>query len=419
MEINKIYCGNSLDVLKTFPSESVNMIMTSPPYWNLRNYNVENQLGLESKFKDYINNLCDIFDEVKRVLRKDGTCWVNMGDTYYGSGKSKKNGSDKINIIGEETKNTKWKRPSRDNIESMSVIKKCLHCNKEFEGKPSSQFCSRECLNKTSNEFRKQNRELIDRCLVQIPSRFAIEMCNRGWILRNEIIWHKPNCIPSSAPSRFTVDFEKIFFFTKSTRINLWNHKQTNEFVYTQPDFFKELNKDYYIKTDEDGIQKKVSFWRSLEYYFNQQFEPLKEISIKRAKYKWCKNETRASEYAKLNGCNADRKIPINPKGRNKRCVWAITTKRAKTNHFATYPEDLCITPIKAGCPENGIVLDPFAGSGTTCVAAKKLNRKYIGIDLNKDYCEAAEKRISNILFANIKENINDKSVSENIPPRQ
>lgn len=280
MQLNKIYNGNALDVLKTFPDESVDMVITSPPYWALRDYGAEGQLGLESTFQEYINKLCDIFDEVKRVLKKSGSCWVNLGDAYSGSGKG----------VG--------------GIKSKS--------------------------------------------LLQIPSRFAIEMCNRGWILRNEIIWHKPNAMPSSVNDRFTVDYEKLFFFVKSKK-----------------------------------------------YYFEQQKEQMKTNQV-------CGNSTRhhsrkvSLNTTKQNDFSQDLKISKDLQ-RNKRSVWSINTKPFKEKHFATYPEELIITPIKACCPENGIVLDPFMGSGTTAVVARSLGRKYVGIELNPDYIKIAEKRLAQI----------------------
>jgi len=162
--------GDCLEVLKTLPSESVDCVMTSPPYWALRDYGVEGQLGLEPTFQEYINKLCDIFDEVKRVLKKEGTCWVNISDTYSGN-KEGKTDNKVSNYLKDTTKN--------------------LH---------------------------KKRGNYPDKCLCCIPDRFKIEMVNRGWICRNEIIWHKPNCMPSSVKDRFTVDFEKIFFFTKSKK---------------------------------------------------------------------------------------------------------------------------------------------------------------------------------------------------------
>lgn len=304
MQLNKIYNGNALDVLKTFPDESVDMVITSPPYWALRDYGAEGQLGLESTFQEYINKLCDIFDEVKRVLKKSGSCWVNLGDAYSGSGKG----------VG--------------GIKSKS--------------------------------------------LLQIPSRFAIEMCNRGWILRNEIIWHKPNAMPSSVNDRFTVDYEKLFFFVKSKK---YYFKQQKEQMKTNHICWKSIRKHSRMVSlnitkqgskgvlgqENSGLRKQDQIGRADYTGFNKRYLPPKDLM------------------------------------RNKRSVWSINTKPFKEKHFATYPEELIITPIKACCPENGIVLDPFMGSGTTAVVARSLGLKYVGIELNPDYIKIAEKRLAQI----------------------
>ena len=304
MKLNTIICGKAEDVLKTFPDGCVNMCVTSPPYWALRNYGVDGQLGLEPTFQEYITRLCDIFDEVKRVLKKEGTCWVNMGDTYSNSGGA-----------GSQYKANKFERDKGISSDS-----------RHYGG----HTCD----------------DLQEKCLCQIPSRFAIEMCNRGWILRNEIIWHKPNCMPSSAKDRFTVDFEKIFFFTKSKK-----------------------------------------------YYFETQFE--------NATRDWSKSggNIMGKGIHKKGGKIIDNKdgrdISVPRYDRNKRAVWKIPTKPYSEAHFATYPPALIETPIKAGCPKKGIVLDPFFGSGTSGLVAKNLNRNYIGIELNKEYIKIAERRLS------------------------
>jgi len=304
LELNKIYQGDSLEILKTFPDESIDMVMTSPPYWALRDYGVEGQLGLESTFQEYINKLCDIFDEVKRVLKKEGTCWVNLGDTYGGTG------------MGQE--------------KSMSSK------GKQTKGQYEDAKQAREI---------KSNTKQYSKCLLQIPSRFAIEMTNRGWILRNELIWWKPNCMPSSINDRFTVDFEKIFFFVKSKK-----------------------------------------------YYFETQREPHKQVSLNRIKKEWHGNLTKGHALGGLK--SGDMSKMCHPDGRNKRCVWKITTKGYKEAHFAVYPEELCHTPIKAGCREKGIVLDPFFGAGTTGLVAQKLNRNWVGIELNTEYIKIAKERL-------------------------
>jgi DNA modification methylase len=302
--MNKIIQGDALEELKKLESESVNCVITSPPYWALRDYGIENQLGLEPTFQEYINKLCDIFDEVKRVLRKDGTCWVNMGDTYSG--------------------------------------------NKE--GKTDNKVC--DYLKETTTNLHKKKGSIPEKSLCNIPARFSIEMQNRGWILRNEIVWHKPNCMPSSVKDRFTVDFEKIYFFVRSKKY--WFETQYENSIW--------FDKDKRAITG--GITKSG-----------------KSVSEEGNQYAINKSGSFNKEQGK----------------RNKRAVWKITTKPYKEAHFATYPEELCETPIKAGCPEKGIVLDPFFGAGTTGLVAQKLNRQWIGIELNENYIKIANKRLQQI----------------------
>jgi len=359
METNKIIQGDAKKVLKTLPAESIDMCITSPPYWALRDYGKETeeiwdgdedckhkfnlrhikrkpskqgaisnkakygqgyrdfkrgfcqkcgawkgQLGLEPNFDLYIKHICDVFDGVKRVLKKTGTCWVNLGDSYY-----TKSGSSFLN----------------DNLNSNEHIKK-LGINK-------------------ANEVRGRGL-LKEKNLTLIPLRFAIEMQKRGWILRNVIIWHKPNCMPSSIKDRFTVDFEYLFFLSKNKK-----------------------------------------------YYFKQQREPHKKESIERTKHKWDGHREPGSSFEGMNITKM-----CHPKGRNKRCVWRINTKSFKGAHFAVYPEELIETPIKAGCPKGGVVLDPFLGSGTTCLTALKQNKSFLGIELNPDYIKIAKRRIIDFL---------------------
>jgi site-specific DNA-methyltransferase (adenine-specific) len=361
---NKIYCGDSLELFKQLPDESIDCIVTSPPYWALRDYGNKNQIGLEADFNDYIKKLCDIFDEAKRVLKNAGTCWVNLGDTYY----TKSGGSFLNDALTPKNK-----------IEQLGLNR--------------------------ANSIR--GKGLIEnKNLALIPFRFALEMQKRGWIIRNVIIWHKPNCMPSSVRDRFTVNFEYLFFFVKNKR-----------------------------------------------YYFEQQREPHKKESIERTKHDWNGHREYGSSFSGM-----DVKKMCHPDGRNKRCIWEITTRSFKGAHFAVFPPELIETPIKAGCPEficskcgkpkikilkkigeakipaiggikhrdngnptysgrekkniydegkykascdcnaefsAGIVLDPFIGSGTTAVVCKRLGRNYLGFDLNKKYCEMARRRVN------------------------
>jgi len=314
---NHIYHGDSLKVVKKFPKESVNCIVTSPPYWALRDYGAKDQLGLEVTIKEYIDKLCNILEACKDALREDGTCWVNIGDTY----------------MGNSSYSEKGRQGFEEKTGNMSNLVKAT--DKEKYGTDETRL---KCFGSS---------ELPNKCLCQIPFRFSIEMCNRGWILRNTIIWHKPNCMPASATDRFTVDFEYVFFFVKSK--TYWFERQLEE--YSSP-----MNRwgGEKLKADGDSI--------------------------------WDKG-TGQETYRK-------RSLRPNPKGRNKRCVWQVDTKPYPEAHFATYPEKLIFPMIKAGCPKGGIVLDPFMGGGTTALSAIKLNRKYVGVEINKEYIELAERRV-------------------------
>lgn len=308
MKANCIIQGDAKKVLAGLPAQSMDMCITSPPYWGLRDYGVKGQLGMEPTFSSYIKNLCDVFDEVKRVLRDDGTCWVNLGDTYYGGG-----GGNQYS-------------PNNKGFQSKS-----FKTNPKYEKSCGFGY-----------GYRKKAREVPDKSLCLVPFRFAIEMVNRGWILRNVIIWRKPNCMPSSVKDRFTVDFEYLFFFSKSKK-----------------------------------------------YYFEQQREPHKNESIARTSYGWNGHREPMSSYQGM-----DIKKMCHPDGRNMRCVWSVPTKGLRSAHFAVFPTKLIERPISACCPIKGIILDPFIGSGTTALEAVKQDKNFVGIELNRNYIQIAERRI-------------------------
>jgi DNA modification methylase len=268
-----IHQGDALNVLKTFEDESIDCCVTSPPYWALRDYKVKGQLGLEPTFHEYIDKLCTIFDQVKRVLKKTGACWVVLGDTYSNNGG-----------VNQPQQNSKG-----------GVSKSDGNRNQEYVVNTSS--------------FSRPKSNMPDKSLCMIPERFSIEMINRGWILRNKIIWHKPNCMPSSAKDRFTVDWEYVFFFTKSQK-----------------------------------------------YYFETQYEPHGRNWNTEA---WTKKEPRKQRLLKPKHRLIDQKDAVihsfgirapegktvadyfNPLGRIKRCVWKISTKPYSGAHFAVFPPEL------------------------------------------------------------------------------
>jgi site-specific DNA-methyltransferase (adenine-specific) len=288
---NVILQGNSLDVLKTLPDNLIDSCITSPPYWNLRDYGQDKQLGNEAHFKDFVNNLCDVFDEVRRVLKPTGTLFVNLGDTY---------GTQSGGMAGS------FVEPKYGHTETRNIRLPNVSMHKS---------------------------------LCMIPERFAIEMIDRGWTLRNQIIWHKPNQMPTSANDRFTVDFEKVFFFVK----------------------------------------------KPIGYYFKQQVEETQAQVIEPRMQK----EIREVTNAKYKDNAVTRTMT-----RNMRTVWSINTDPTSDAHFATYPQKLVERMVDAGCPEGGLILDPFFGSGTTGIYARKAGRNYIGIELNSEYIKIAENRL-------------------------
>lgn len=333
MELNKIYHTDALSGLRSLPEQSVDCIVTSPPYWQMRDYGIApiwwnaemkcnhqineqgycvhcggwlGQLGHEPTREEYVCHLLNVFNECRKVLKKTGTLWVNVGDSY-----SK---PYKYNIY----QNDKWYKHNKNNKCMLNVF-----VDKKQHYIPSKSLCN-------------------------IPNKFADEMILDGWILRNEIIWHKPNGLPSSVTDRFTVDYEKIFFFVKNSR-----------------------------------------------YQFNQQFEPYADSTFNRYRYPMTSNG-KCEEFQRISGSPKGIK-KINPNGRNMRCVWRISSGHNKEKHYAMYPERLVEVPILAGSPEKGIVLDPFMGAGTTAVVAKRLKRNFIGFDANSEYVDIANGRFNNM----------------------
>ena len=298
-----LYQGDVFEVLKSIPDESVDCVVTSPPYWGLRDYGVDGQIGLEPTFQGYLENLWKVFDGIWRVLKPTGTCWIVMGDVY----------------------NTA----------------KTVYAN--LKNKYDPEF----------NSYKKENQKIKRKSLIMIPERFAIGMIERGWVLRNQIIWHKPNGKPESARDRFTVNFEKIFFFSK--------------------------NQKYYFKqqlelANYDGRKKDV-------------LEPARKYGSRN--YPLGQSQQMARKPVKRWPNQIDGKP-----ARNKRAVWSINTKGFKEAHFAVFPQDIPQICIDAGCPKDGVVLDPFMGSGTVALVAEQMDRKWIGIELNPEYCEIVRQRL-------------------------
>jgi DNA modification methylase len=280
-QTNVILIGDAREKLKELSSQSVNCCVTSPPYWGLRDYGNNKQIGLEKNPDEFIAELVDVFREIKRVLRDDGTLWVNMGDSYAGG------------IKGGDLKSGGLK--SKD--------------------------------------------------LVGIPWMLAFALRADGWYLRQDIIWHKPNPMPESVRDRCTKAHEYVFLLSKSDK-----------------------------------------------YYFDA--EAMKEPSAGLGK-------TKIRFGGKKYGDSDDPKHATKSGNeytdsgtRNKRSVWSVTAKPFKGAHFATFPPDLIEPCILAGCPEGGVVIDPFFGAGTTGLVAQRHGREWIGCELNPEYAIIAQTRI-------------------------
>jgi DNA modification methylase len=448
--INKIINGHVLDILRSFPDECIDVIVTSPPYWGLRNYGEDTttiwggnvnckhqwsenekfehggkigmgivsvmkkgiqtvrtnsqfcvlcsawkgQLGLEPHPQMFIDHLILIFREIKRVLKSNGSLWLNMGDTYCGSGVSNKD---------------KW-------------------THKESIGTP----------NKTKLDY--NGKWLQPKQLLMIPERIAIAMQEDGWILRNKVVWYKPNHMPSSVKDRLSSSYEFVYLFVKSKKYYFDLDLIRQSYIWAEKDK-RSLKRRVEGKTGK--ITTKKYSINAVGYHpLGKNPADVWKINTQPSSDYWCPN---CKQFVKME---------------NLKCVLCGTKVEA---HFATYPEKLVEQCLKASCPqwicrrcgkprtriikrtnlsglnpstsytantewikhgtgkstlhtdlnilretigwtdcgcgigfESGIVLDPFVGSGTTCKVAQKLGLNYIGIDIKKEYCEMASVKIGN-----------------------
>lgn len=341
--------GHVIDRLGELPDGSVHCVVTSPPYWGLRDYGVAGQLGMEATPQQYVVNMVAVFREVRRVLRKDGTAWVNMGDCYAGS-------------WGAQGHFVDGKLVSRGGIgwdrAKAAAVRK--------QGRTGSI---------------PQNSGLKAKDLVGIPWRLAFALQADGWWLRQDIVWSKPNPMPESITDRCTKSHEFIFLLSKSAK------------YYYDADS---------IRTPYAEETKALSF-ETMEFS-RRNAEPVSGWNMGEGSHDAIDHATPKSH----NGSRfTDGKTVAvrartgkgprrdNPLGANKRSVWTVATQPYPEAHFATFPEKLIQPCILAGCPVGGTVLDPFNGSGTTGVVALRYHRKYIGIELNPEYADMSERRIA------------------------
>lgn len=408
MEVNKIYKGCSYSVLRTFPDKSVHCIATSPPYWGLRDYKVEKTLwpavtytlfgfeinvpeqecclGLEKDLFAFIGHLLLIFRECRRVLRDDGTMWVNMGDSYCN--KSIAGGNNSINQQGNYKKERQ-------------------HNNK-----------------KNTPVFVKPK----DACGV--PWMLAFALREDGWYLRQDIIWSKPNPMPESVNDRCTKSHEYIFLFAKSKKYYFDGAAIATPYKdKTLTTFGCEVkgNGDGSGLIQSENSKNTIKVRKPKEWMKSGMFKDATKFNGKNSGKRHPSDgimpnhknlqdkgqQPHSMHIARLKGADESNAMAINGsklKGHsgnydangnligdgkaNKRSVWEIATMPFKEAHFATFPPDLIVDCIKAGCPEGGVVLDPFGGSGTTGEVAGKLNRMWVLIEIGQHNIEIAERRL-------------------------
>jgi len=367
--VSNLLIGDVIEQLNRIPDKSISVVVTSPPYWNLRDYEVENQIGKEKSPQEYVEKMIKVGDEILRILRDDGAYFLNVGDSY------------------------------------------------------------------------------VDKNLQMIPSRIAIGMQNRGWLLRNQIIWYKPDHMPSPVKTRFSNTYESVFLFTK----NDWEkkvrfdidairipHKTQGEIQKPKGDAYNgkfrgnEKNigaspgarmsvssEKYTLKRKKELplniICDYLRYWREKRKIGVQEIDKI--LRYKHTAGHWFRKDAGGSlplpdDWMKLKKIlNFDAQydkemtethlvlqvVQNHPNGKNPGDLWRINTAKTGYEHFAVFPEEIPRMAIKSCCPPEGIVLDPFAGSGTTGKVAKELGRKSILIELQSDFVKIIKKRCGEI----------------------
>jgi DNA modification methylase len=327
----EIRTGDALEQLRAMPAESVNCCVTSPPYWGLRDYGVGGQIGLEGSLQEFLGKLVAVFEEVRRVLRPDGTCWVNMGDCYV------------------------TQAPGNDRPD---------HSGNDRTGTRGLQGASRRAQ-RIMKPKRPPGLKMKD--LVGQPWRLAFALQDAGWYLRRDIIWSKTNPMPETVHDRPATSHEYLFLLSKSKRYH-YDAKAVME-----PCTGRTNARGHGVNAK---IRGGLTSWQN---------GPGSHDTVAHNKARGRVRQN-ASFSASIAG-------PVDK--RNRRSVWTIPCQPFKGAHFATFPPALVRPCILAGCPAGGLVLDPFTGSGTTGVVAMQEGRRFVGIELNPDYAEMARQRIA------------------------
>lgn len=379
--------GDVLEKLKEISTESIDCVITSPPYWGLRDYGIEDQWGLEKDFHDYLDKMRSFMNEIHRVLKKTGTCWINLGDTYSSQPCGKFNGG-----------------------------------GKEFSGRNMDGIFASGKTDKTGQGITEKSR-------FGIPERFYIQCIDDGWVARNHIPWIKENSMPSSVRDRFTNKWESVFFFAKERKY-YFDLDAVREKPITETKPFNVRVRDAKKGLGQAKLGDSPKAWKMSEQEdedYNEKGERKQDNTLgsdgkplanyKGFNFRWSeKTRKHFDENGNCLGCgksaaqhtvtkraqgseNRDERqkdeiVWCNPKGKNPGDVFKINPRPFPEAHFATFPIDLPIKILKCACPKDGMVLDPFFGAGTVGVAAEKIGLNWMGIELSEEYVKIAEKRL-------------------------
>ena len=355
-QLHKILVGDCIEMMRTLPDQSVHTCVTSPPYYGLRDYGVDGQIGLEETPAEFIGSLVEVFREVRRVLRDDGTAWVNMGDSYAGS----------------------WGAHGRDDM-----------------GLCVSALSVRQVMASQRKAKASSHAEYKPKDLMGMPWRLAFALQDDGWYLRQDIIWHKPNPMPESTRDRCTKAHEYIFLLSKSRRYHC------DMEAIREPAIYGPTPTGVGFGHGFDAVSKPRATVPT-------GWDTSAGDGVHGAFHKDGAERSRRDSFQR-EGSKREQPIPGQSKGthrpdraesthdvhtRNKRSVWTVPTRSFKGAHFATFPPDLIRPCILAGAPRGGVVLDPFGGAGTTSLVSMQEGRRSILCELNPEYAELSRARI-------------------------
>lgn len=334
-----LWLGDALEALRSLPDGSVDCCVTSPPYYGLRDYGEAGQYGLEASPAEYVDNMATVFAEVRRVLADDGTLWLNLGDSYSGS-------------WGNQGRKTERGEQRPINGPMLQPV---------HDGRYGDPGGSRTGAIKPGSPPPKN--------LLGMPWRVTFALQAEGWILRNAIVWDKPNAMPESVTDRLSTTYELVFMLAKSQR--------------------------YWF--DLDTIREPLAYPEALDgtRTFGGNAGGAGGIGAtarRRGKHPSVYGAATPPGADRPKGAGAEgwRHEMANPKGRNPGDVWTLPTQPFPEAHFAVMPLGLAERCVLAGCKPGGTVLDPFCGSGTTGLAAGRHGRRFVGIDLSRQYLELA-----------------------------